>query len=79
MGLELNAFEQTETWSICLLPEGKDVIGCKWVYTLKCNADGSVERHKNRLVTNGYTQQEGIDTFSPVAKMATMKLLISFP
>jgi hypothetical protein len=62
------------------LPEGKKVIGCKWVYKVKHNSNGSISRYKVRLVAKGYAQTHGIDyeeTFAPLAKMATMRVVIT--
>lgn len=56
MDEEMDALVRNDTWELVRLPSEKNVIGCKWVFKVKCNSDGSIERHKARLVAKGYAQ-----------------------
>lgn len=54
---EIKSIEKNATWQLLNLPEGKNVIGLKWVFRTKFNTDGSIQKHKARLVAKGYAQQ----------------------
>jgi Reverse transcriptase (RNA-dependent DNA polymerase) len=77
MATELVALACSNTWSLVPPSEANNIMGCKCVYKIKKKVDGSIERFKSRLVAKGYTQEEGLDYFSLVIKLTTIKLVLS--
>ena len=76
----MGALEKNETREIVERLKRKNIIDCKWIFTLKYKINGSLERHKTRLLAKGYTQTYGVDyqeTFALVAKMNTVRILLS--
>lgn len=54
MNEELYTIERSQTWELTNLPKGKQVIGMKWIYKIKCTTESKIERYKTWLVVNGY-------------------------
>eukprot|EP00253_Pinus_taeda_P020734 PITA_20734 len=75
------SLHKNEAWDLVQFLAGRKPIGSKWVFKKKTNVEGKVEKYKAWLVEKGYSQVLGIDfgdIFSPVAKVASIRSLLSF-
>lgn len=78
---EMSALHKNKTWILVPRPKNRRVIKCRWVFKLKTNPDGSIERFRARLVAKGFSQVPDIDfkaTFAPVASSNTIRLVFAF-
>lgn len=79
MSTEYDAFARNKTFDLVDRALATNIVGSKWVYRIKRNPDGSVDKYKSRLVAKGFHQRPRVDfhdTFSPVIKHATIRLVL---
>jgi len=77
---EYNALMANNTWTLTSLPPGRKSIGCKWIFRVKENADGTINKYKACLVAKGFHQKYGCDyteSFSPIVKPVTVRLILT--
>ena len=77
---ELNQFIRNDVWTLVPRPKDMHVIGIKWTFKNNTDGKGNIRKNKARLVTQGYTQAEGIDfdeTFAPATCFESIRLLLA--
>ena len=77
---ELSSILENNTWVLSDLPPGSKPLGSKWIFKRKMKVDGTIDKFKARLVIQGFRQKPGIDyfdTYAPVARISTIRLLIA--
>ena len=61
MKVEMNSMASNRVWDLVKFPDSAKAIGCKWVFKIKKDSLGNIEKYKVRLIAKGFTQKEGID------------------
>ena len=77
---ELKSLEDVQTWRVVERPSGMNVVRCKWVFKIKRNTVGEIDKYKARLVAKGYSQVQGInydDTYTPVARLSSLRTILA--
>ena len=78
---ELNVLKEYKTWEIVNNLKNTNIVGCRWTYMLKKDLSSNIICYKARLIVQGFSQVPGIDffdTYTPVAKMATIRTVLAF-
>lgn len=80
MEFELGQLRRMGTWELVPVPDGKNIVGNKWVLRIKRDSQGDLVKYKARLVAQGFTQEPGTDfteTFAPVMRLESLRLILA--
>ncbi|GKB83480.1 retrovirus-related pol polyprotein from transposon TNT 1-94 [Tanacetum coccineum] len=78
---ELNQFQRLNVWELVERPVGRNIIGVKWLWKNKTDAENTVIRNKSRLIAKGYCQEEGIEfeeSFTSVARLEAVRMFVAY-
>jgi hypothetical protein len=77
---EMRSMSANQVGKLEEIPKGDKTMCCKWVYKIKCDSKGNIDRFKARLMTRGFTQREGIyynEIFSPVSFKDSFRIIMT--
>ena len=76
---EIRMIEKNNTWELVVIPKERVIVSLKWIYKIKLNQKGDIQKYKARFVARGYTQKPNInfyETFSPISFLETTRSVI---
>lgn len=77
---EMDSLKTSKVWELVEVPKNSTIVENKWVYKLKTDTNGNIQKFRARLVAKGFSQREGIDfneTFSPVVRFDSIRILLT--
>ena len=77
---EYQSLISNQTWDLVPLPQGKTVVGCRWIFKVKRKADGEIDRFKARLVAQGFSQEHGVnyqEVYAPVVRYSSIRCILA--
>lgn len=80
MTTEFQTLQENNTWKLVPRPEGKKILTNRWVFKIRRNQYGEIDRYKARLVARGHIQRKGVDyeeVFAPVARYESIRALLA--
>jgi hypothetical protein len=77
---EMRSMSTNKVWKLEEIPKGVKIVGCKWLYKIKCDSHRNIDRFKARLIAKGFTQREGTyynETISPISSMDSFRIIVA--